>query len=85
MKILEMQQQLGNVGNYQSRIVEVDSFTEYLQYLNKLDNRYLQPEEFVEVYEKFVDYENQIVTFMFERKINEKWIEFTHFAQVVSK
>lgn len=79
MKILEMQQQFGNVSNYQSRIVEFDSFTEYLVDLDSIE----QPKELVEVYEKFVDYENQIVTFMFERKVNGIWIEFTHFAQVV--
>lgn len=80
VKIFEMQQQLNDVRNYQSRIVEFDNFTEYLQNLNE---RSLPRKEFVEIGRKFVNHERQAVTFMFEHKLNERWIEFTHFAQVI--
>lgn len=80
VRIFEMQQQLGNVGNYQSRIVEYDNFQEYLQNVNE---RSLPPKEDREVYRKYVDFEKQTITFMFEHKLFHKWIEFTHFAQVI--
>jgi hypothetical protein len=80
VKIFEMQQQSTNIKNYQSRIVEFESFQEYLQ---NVDERSLPRKEDLEVYEKHVDFEKQTITFMFEHKLNERWVEFTHFAQVI--
>lgn len=80
LKIFEMQQQLNNIENHQSRIVEFESFEEYLQNVNE---RSLPKRENVEIGRKHVNFEEQVVTFMFELKINERWIEFTHFAQVI--
>lgn len=82
IKIFEVQQQSTNIKSYQSRIVEFESFQEYLQTVNE---RSLPRKEDLEVYKKHVDFERLIVTFMFEHKLfgGNKWIEFTHFAQVI--
>lgn len=79
-RIFEMQQQINDITNYQSRIVEFESFQEYLQNVNE---RSLPQRENVEIGSKHVDFEKQTITFMFEHKLNERWIEFTHFAQVL--
>ena len=81
VKILEVQQQIGKMHNFQSRIVEFDSFSDYLFNVDSS----LPREENLEVYKKYIDFENKTITFMFEHKIHDAWIEFSHFAQVVSQ
>lgn len=83
VKIFEVQQQVTNIKNYQSRIIECESFQDYLEAVDGLS---LPPQDsnYLEVYEKHVNNVNQSLTFMFKRKAHEgKWIEFTHFAQVI--
>ena len=85
VKIIEVQQQNDNVLNYQSRIVEYDSFQEYLQSINEksLPRTEDLEKHCLEVHRKHVDYEKQVVTFMYEHYMFNRWLEFTHFAQVI--
>ncbi|RKJ50018.1 hypothetical protein D7X33_32725 [Butyricicoccus sp. 1XD8-22] len=81
VRIFEMQQQLTDIRNYQSRIVEFESFQEYLQNVNETS---LPRKEDLEVYQRHVNFERQTITFMYEHKLFEdKWVEFVHFAQVI--
>ncbi len=66
--------------NYQSRVVEFETFQEYLQSVNEGS---LPRREDLEIHRKHVDFKNQTITFMFEHKLNGVWNEFTHFAQVI--
>jgi hypothetical protein len=79
VRIFEKQQQLNKIPNYQSRIIQYDSFQKYL---DELDERSL-PQKDREIHLKHVDYINEIVTFMFEVKHSGRWIEYIHFAQVI--
>lgn len=83
VRIFELHQQNTDIANYQSRIIECKSFQDYLQ---NVDERSFSSEDkkHLEIYDKYVDNENNSVTFMFERKVHEgHWVEFTHFAQVI--
>lgn len=80
IKIFEMQQQLNDVTNYQSRVVEYESFREYLQNLN--DNS-LPLEHLRGLDEKHVDFNRKTITFRYEHKLGGAWFEFTHFARVL--
>lgn len=82
VKIFEMQQQSTDITNYQSRVVEFESFREYLQNVNE---RSLPRKKDLEIYKKHVDYNKQAITFMFEFKLKDRWIEFIHFAQVIGE
>lgn len=79
IKVFEKHQQLTNISNYQSRIIECKSFQDYLDNLDETSF----PRKDVEIYRKYIDYLNETVTFMFELKQNEKWDEYIHFAQVI--
>ncbi len=79
VKIFELKQQLTDLSNYNSAIVDFWSFQEYLQSLYLVFSN----KDDIETYEKYIDYEERTVTFMFEKQINHKWVEFTHFARVV--
>lgn len=78
IKIFEVEQEFDRMENFQSRIIEFESFQEYLDYIQGLPIK-----EDIEVFKKHINYEQQVVTFMFERKVNEKWVEYTHFGQVI--
>ncbi|GAB6253634.1 hypothetical protein BCSAG_49520 [Bacillus cereus] len=80
IKVFEMQQQLNNIKNHQSRVVEAKSFQDYLQNVNE---KSLPKER--EVYFKYVDFKQQTITFTFEHKIMGRWIEFVHFARVIEE
>lgn len=86
VKILEMQHELERPSNYQSRIVEFDSFDSYLESLEKLEETTSLPKE-VEVGFKTVNKEEQSVIFMYEHNLYDghTWLEFVHFAQVIDK
>jgi len=79
IKIFEKQQQVDNIENYQSRIVEFEDFQKYLDNVNEGS----LPRENSEVGYKFVNFERQTIIFHYEHKLNGRWIEFVHFAQVI--
>lgn len=66
--------------NNQSRIIEVDSFQDYL---DKLVETSLPKPEYLELGQLFVNNEEESVTLYFEHKLGDKWIECTHFAEVI--
>lgn len=77
VKIFEKQQQVNDVSNYQSRIVEKESFEEYLQSVNdSLPHN-------AEIYKKHVNFRKNVITFVFELNILGKWNEFIHYAEVI--
>ncbi|MGG3890257.1 hypothetical protein [Metabacillus fastidiosus] len=80
IKVFELQQQSTDITNYQSRVVEYESFEVYLQNVNE---KSLPSKENIEVYQKYVDFKKQSITFMFEHNLNGKWVEFVHYAEVV--
>lgn len=94
VKIFELQQQNNDITNYQSRIIECESFQDYLENID--ESLSSKNSNHLKVYDKFINYKNQTVTFIFERKFHEEywpefthftqeeyWVEFTHFAQVI--
>jgi hypothetical protein len=83
VKIFEVQHQLNDVANYQSRVIEYDSFQEYLQNIEAS----LPLKENVEIGVKHVDLKSKTVTFMYEWNLYGQgaWIEFVHFAQVIEE
>ena len=80
VKIFEVQHQYTEIRNVQSRIIEAESFESYLESVEDS-----LPTTDVEVGQKYVDYENQSVIFMFEHNLydGQTWLEFVHFAQVI--
>lgn len=78
IKIFEKHQELNvnNINNYQTRILQHNSFEDYLQNIDMPPHQY-------EISFKHVNYEDQIITFIIELLINGKWVEFVHFAQVI--
>jgi hypothetical protein len=81
IKIFEMQQQSNDISNHQCRIVEFESFQDYLQNVNE---RSLPPQYEI-VNKKYVDHKQQTVTFHFLHGINNVWTEFVHFATAISE
>jgi hypothetical protein len=84
VKIFEMQQELNRIPNHQSRVVEFESFEDYL---HNLDERSLPPKEFVEIGFKYINHKEQTVTFRYEHDLFGRgmWTEFTHFARVIDE
>jgi hypothetical protein len=76
VKIFEKQQQLNKIDNYQSRIIQCESFEDYLKNFD-------MPSQEYELSFKHVNYEDQVTTFIIEYLINGCWVEFIHFAQVI--
>lgn len=80
VKIFEMEQQLTNIRNYQSRVGEYESFESYVDHIKQLGHT----KDDLIIYDIHVDTENQIVVFLFEREMINGWVEFNHFAQVLN-
>jgi hypothetical protein len=75
IKIFEKHQQLRDIKNYQTRIIQCESFEDYLNNI--------ELPKICEVSHKSINYELQSVTFIVEIVINGVWVEFIHFAQVI--
>lgn len=82
IKIFEMQQQLNSmlsdIDNYQSKVIECDSFKEYTQ------NVEVAFGEDIQLINKYVDCRQRSIVFLFRCKIDGKWIEFSRFGQVLN-
>lgn len=81
VKIFELQQNDGNVTDFKSRIIECESFEEYL---DSLDERSFADRKLNLILgHKYIDREDQTVTLRYEKFIHHRWTEWRHFAQVV--
>jgi hypothetical protein len=81
VKIFEMQQQLNDISNHQSRVVEFENFREYLQKVNEesLPRKHAVGNKFIKIGE-------QTITFYFEQLFdNHGSVEFIHFAKVIGE
>jgi hypothetical protein len=76
VKIFEKHQQMNNISNYQTRIIQCENFEDYLQNIDMPSQQY-------EISYKHINYEDQAITFILEVLVNGKWIEHIHFAQVI--
>jgi predicted acetyltransferase len=78
VKIFEKHQQVNKIDNYQTRIIQHESFEDYLQNIDMPNQQY-------EISYKHVNHEDKIVTFIIEVLTNSAWVEYTHFAQVIGE
>lgn len=82
IKIFEMQQPLNSlisdIDNYQSKVIECNSFKDYTQ------NVEVSFGEDVQLINKYIDRRQRSIVFLFRRKIDGKWIEFSRFGQILN-
>jgi len=77
--IFEKHQQVSDISNYQTRIVEYDSFEEYLRNINKT----FPPT--ARIGQKFVNFHRKSATFIFDLNFNDRRIEMIHYAEVIEE
>lgn len=75
-----MQQLVEDIKEHQSRVVEAESFQEYLQNVNEKS----LPKNYA-IQHKYVDFKQQSVTFHFEFRLNGQWTKLVHFAKVIEQ
>lgn len=77
VEVFEVQQQLSNASNSQSRIVEFGSFEEYVEKV------YDSLPEGNEIYRQHINHECKRVTIMYEVNRGGQWLEHIHYAEVI--
>lgn len=76
IKLFELQQEVDNVGNHQSRIEEFESFDQYLSSVEQS-----LPRQYVMLSHEFINHENKTITFVFKNVTLN--MDFVHYAEVI--